>query len=479
MPQPEAPPKPRPAYLSPDQLNQLFVVVRPRGWLALAGLAVVAVAGLGWGLFARVPEAVNGPGVLLVPGGVRSIQARGGGQVVEVRVRPGQLVKAGDTLAVLNLPDVQAELTRAKARLDELDTTDKGQVALENLRIEQEEAYRVAQNKLLTDTIAEAQKTLDAATTDFTRLTKTSKEQADAAKAEVENARAALITRIAEARRLVDQKLESKDRLNAMEERLTESAMNLANLLSRQAESGFREVDFRQTITTQKQRIGELTLQQQQLAVRKTQLDQEVAQAKTARAAMRADQFERVKRLETQLREDGTIVSPHAGRIVEVSALAGQLVPPGGRVAALEVDEAGDAGRMTHLAYFPVAGGKRIEVGMVVQVTPTTVRRERYGGIVGKVKRVSAFPISAEAVGSIVGSSEVVRELSPPGGMIEVEIELERASTPSGFRWTSAGPATQPTPGTTTRTRVVVGTRAPLSYLIPGLRTLMGEADES
>ena len=125
-----------------------------------------------------------------------------------------------------------------------------------------------------------------------------------------------------------------------------------------------------------------------------------------------------------------------------------------------------------------VAGGKRIEAGMEVQVTPTTVRRERYGGIVGKVKRVSAFPISAEAVGSIVGSSEVVRELAPPGGMIEVEIELERANTPSGFRWTSAGPAAQLTPGTTTHTRVVVGKRAPLSYLIPGLRTLLGESDE-
>lgn len=476
MPQPEAPPKPRPAYLSPDQLNQLFVVVRPRGWLALAGLAVLAVAGLGWGLLARIPEAVNGPGVLLVPGGVRSVQARGGGQVVEVRVRPGQTVKAGDVLVVLNIPDVQAELTRAKARLNELDSTDKVQIELEKLRTEQEEAYRVAQDKLYAETIAESQKTLDVATADFTKLTKTSKEQADAAKAEVETARAALLTRIAEARRLVEQKLESKDRLNAMEASLTESALNLANLLARQAESGFREVDFRQTIATQKQRIGELTLQRQQLGVRKTQLDQEVAQAKTARAAMRAEQFERVKRIETQLKEDGTVVSTHAGRIVEVSALAGQLVPPGGRIAAIEVSD--DGASMTHLAYFPVAGGKRIEEGMEVQVTPTTVRRERYGGIVGKVKRVSAFPISAEAVGSIVGSTEVVRELAPPGGMIEVEIELERANTPSGFRWTSAGPATQLTPGTTTRTRVVVGKRAPLSYLIPGLRTLLGEADE-
>ena len=284
--------------------------------------------------------------------------------------------------------------------------------------------------------------------------------------------------RIAEARKFVEQKLESKDRLNAMEASLTESALNLANLRSRSAEAGFREVDFRQTLLTQKQRIGELTLQRQQLGVRKTQLDQEIAQAKTARAAMRAEQFERVKRVETQLREDGTITSPHAGRVVEVSALAGQLVPPGGRIAALEIDDPGNGARMTHLAYFPVAGGKRIEVGMAVQVTPTTVRRERYGGIVGVVKRVSAFPISAEAVGSIVGSTEVVRELAPPGGMIEVEIELERAATPSGFRWTSAGPPAVLTPGTTTRTRVVVGRRSPLTYLIPGLRTLLGESDD-
>jgi HlyD family secretion protein len=457
----------------------LFVVVRPRGWLALVGLFTVAIAGLGWSIFARIPETVQGPGILLIPGAVRPVQARAGGQVVEVRVRPGQVLRVGDVVAVVSLPDVQEELNRAKARLAELETAEVGHRKLEELRVMQEATLRKAQEELLDRAIRESETALTRAQEEYDKLTGTNKELANAARQEVETARKSIQERVQAVRKLVEQKLLPAERLEMLEATLLENALSLANLRTRTAEAGFREVDFRQTLLTQTQRIAELKLQRVQLEVKATQLDQETAQNRATRVAIQAEQKEKVNRLTTQLREDGVVASPYAGRVVDVAVLPGQLTAPAGRIATVDVAKVGEGEpELTHLAYFPIAAGKRIEVGMEVQVTPTTLQRERYGSIVGVVKRVSAFPISPEAVGTIVGNAEIVHELSPAGAMIEVEVELRRGNTPSGFVWTSSGSRSPLTAGTTTRTRVVVNRRAPISYLIPGTRALLGEADD-
>jgi HlyD family secretion protein len=40
------------------------------------------------------------------------------------------------------------------------------------------------------------------------------------------------------------------------------------------------------------------------------------------------------------------------------------------------------------LAYFPIKDGKQIKPEMVISITPDTVQRERFGGIIGKVNAV-------------------------------------------------------------------------------------------
>ena len=52
--------------------------------------------------------------------------------------------------------------------------------------------------------------------------------------------------------------------------------------------------------------------------------------------------------------------------------------------------------------YFAVADGKKIRPGMKVLITPDTVKRARYGGIVGKITEVSPFPVTSETATSVV-----------------------------------------------------------------------------
>ncbi|MEO8907507.1 MAG: hypothetical protein ABI310_05455, partial [Microbacteriaceae bacterium] len=63
----------RPAYRtqalahlsSPEQLDTMVSVTRPRGWIALAAVGLVLVAFVAWSLFGTVQTTFPGSGVLL------------------------------------------------------------------------------------------------------------------------------------------------------------------------------------------------------------------------------------------------------------------------------------------------------------------------------------------------------------------------------------------------------------------------------
>src|SRR5262245_31399076 len=92
---------------------------RPRRWMVLAVLAVVAVAGfLLWnGFFSR-----SGPENVIslsgrIEGDDSAVAPKLGGRLVEVRVREGDAVNAGDVIAVIDDEQVRAREDQAKAAL--------------------------------------------------------------------------------------------------------------------------------------------------------------------------------------------------------------------------------------------------------------------------------------------------------------------------------------------------------------------------
>jgi HlyD family secretion protein len=128
------------------------------------------------------------------------------------------------------------------------------------------------------------------------------------------------------------------------------------------------------------------------------------------------------------------------------------------------------------ISYFPVRDGKRIHPGMRLQVTPDTVERERFGGILGTVVAVSPVAITKEGATRTIGNAEVVQSLIPEGGYIEVRAMLDPdTSTASGYRWSSSrGPDMKVTAGLTHATRVTIEGRAPVTYLLPVMREMSG-----
>jgi hypothetical protein len=86
---------------SPEQLDQLMQVTSPRGWIALAALGLLLLAGLLWGIFGTIPTTAEGEGLLLRGRGVRQVTAPRAGRVLDVPVKVGDLVPKGRELVRL------------------------------------------------------------------------------------------------------------------------------------------------------------------------------------------------------------------------------------------------------------------------------------------------------------------------------------------------------------------------------------------
>jgi multidrug efflux pump subunit AcrA (membrane-fusion protein) len=86
---------------SPEQLDQLMPVTRPRGWLALLALVGLIVTVLAWSFSDTIPTQVLGRGILIRGGQLAPVVAPSAGQVTEILAHPGDTVAQGQTLALI------------------------------------------------------------------------------------------------------------------------------------------------------------------------------------------------------------------------------------------------------------------------------------------------------------------------------------------------------------------------------------------
>jgi hypothetical protein len=126
--------------------------------------------------------------------------------------------------------------------------------------------------------------------------------------------------------------------------------------------------------------------------------------------------------------------------------------------------------RLINVAYFKIGDGKRIQPGMKVTIAPDTVKRERFGDILGSVTSVSPFPVTEQSAGALIGNIELATALISHSGQMQVITELNLdPSTFSGYEWSSAkrSPHQKLSPGTTTSVRVTLEEKAPISFVLP------------
>ena len=392
---------------------------------SLAGVG--AIFGV-WLLFWPVPTEVEGRGVLIYPGNAGILNARAAGQVLSINTEVGQRVRKGQVLMTLYLPVLERKLDQQKGNLRQL--------VRQNEELDARDALRIRTAKLALDT---ALAKLDDDEKRLARLQATYNSKVD-------NlnwlARREVVAPLAQ-------------EVVAAEQGLTTTSVQLDDIKIQRRD---KTTDFQQI---------KLNIESEQLD-RRFQID---------------DLKRAIKVMEARISFDGNVTAVRSGTVLDLQVIQGQTVKLGDRLGTIGRNTRppkGDnktGGDLIAVSYFSPADARRLPIGLPVEVVPLWNQRGRFGGIVGKVRSVLTLPATQEDISTTIGNNQLAEALVKHGPVMRAEIELDRHSrTDDGYRWTlSQGSGVFPIrEGLTVDTFAYVEWRSPVTYVVPGLRSLTG-----
>jgi HlyD family secretion protein len=400
---------------SPEQLDQLVQVTDPRGWLALTGLGALLLAAVGWGIWGSIPSQAQGEGILLRQGGVSDLVSAANGQVSEVLVSVGDVIEKGQPVARIRQDALSRQIQDNRSKQAAL------QAEYAALQRSAEEQKRLRARDLAQQR-ADLERSIEAAEKDTALL---------------------------------------RERVDAQKNLLDDGLITKQTFLTTQ-----------QSLNAKRDDLARQRLELNGLDLKRLEADQQLVQQLETRQAALRDLELQIRELGAQLGENVNILSPFSGRVLEVLADRGSVVSPGTPVLSVEVLSED----LMAVLFVPASAGKKVQRGMAVQVSPSTVKREEYGSILGRVVWVAEFPSTARGMTRLLGNEALVTKLMAEGPPIQVNVALARnAATPTGYRWSSSrGPSLKISSGTLASGDVVVKEDRPIALVIPTLREKLG-----
>jgi HlyD family secretion protein len=399
---------------SPEQLDQLMQVTTPRGWLGLATLGGLMVAAAAWSVTGSIPERVSGQGILLRSGGIFSVEATSDGSVTDLSVRVGDVVTEGQVVARLAQPDLADQIRQGRARVAEKDAEYRRVLDFGSRDLGVQGQRLAAQRGNLQQSIAAGERTLQALQ--------------ERARNEEALVRQGLITR--------QTLLATTQQVEDAREKVRQARADLAQL---------------QVQSLQTQNETDTHRQEALFALNE------------ARRALAS--------LEEQLRATSEVTSRYTGRVLEMMVEQGSNVQRGEPILSLDLTGK-SVKELEAVVYIPSLHGKQVRPGMEIQIAPSTVRREEYGYLLGKVTYVSDFPATPAGMRRVLKNEQLVTALSGEDAPYEVHADLlPDPDSPSSYRWSSSGgPPIRIQSGTLAAASVVVERRKPIFMVLPPLR---------
>jgi HlyD family secretion protein len=460
---------------SPEQLDQLMQVVKPKHWIPAATIGGLTTIALVWSVVGRIPMAVSGQGVLISPQRVVELQSPVAGQLAVVNVKDGQKVTQGEVIAAVQPLELEEQLKQLQAKREQLLLQAANTEGVQQQRMQAEQGAIAVTRSSLMQRLQDAQ-----------ALSPTLRSQGLSA---IEQQRKSLEQRLQNAQAMLPTLKErwekradlakvgglAQDVVLAAEREYQQEQQSVEELQAQLSQLDVSATETQQKYAQSQSTVGEIQAQLEELETRGQRLTQENVLSSNTRKNEVAEVDRAIAQVKQQISERSLIKSPQDGSVLDMSAMLGQVVTAGSRLGTLQLQ--GDQPEvMTGVMYFDGKDGKQIKPGMMVQLTPDTVKRERFGGIVGKVKSVSAYPVSAARAVAKLGNPELAETLTGKSAKVEVEVELvPEPQNASGYRWSSSkGPESRLTSGTTAAVQVTVEERSPITFLLPFLREWSG-----
>lgn len=400
---------------SPEELSRRITIVDTKGKFAVAAGVILAFVLLIWSIFGSVPEMVMGSGILVPPDGLMDVVSLGQGQVTEVDVAPGDVIKSGDIIARISMPelDTQRQSVLSSLKNAKLWTKERVDYYAQTMSV---------QGKNNTERIEQLQFRMAYLNEYFTFLKK---------------------------------HVAGLDRMNKgyiTPKEIEDTRKNMQSVLAE--------------INDCKLRIAEVQAAELDLTS-KFEQDRLQSNERETELELQLESIERRLKLFSKVR------SPYDGVVVEMGVERGDYVSPGVPMVTLRpLDSPLEASLL-----FPVESGKKIKPGMVAYVYPSTASKEEFGCIYGLVSSVSEYPVSAESLMKTIGTKQLISSIMEQGAMISVRISLLRdPNTNSGFQWSSSEGPTDKTieAGTVCTGNVVLKRNRPIDLVFPKFSRMIG-----
>ncbi|MTI81653.1 MAG: NHLP bacteriocin system secretion protein [Firmicutes bacterium] len=398
---------------SPEQLDQMVTVTTPKAWLAFLAIGALLVTALTWGFFGSIPTKVYGQGILLKSGGIYNLAHVSGGQITDIRVKAGDYVQKGDIVARVEQHQLVEQINDFKNQLQQLKatqeiTTGGGGEGIQSELIQLNQFYSRIESSQTNSTLAEEYNNI---------------------KYELISAKIKLL----------------QDKINAASQQ---------DYLNKHVNSG-------EDLSKAKNNYELLELE---VKASEATVDRLLSTITAKIATLE----EKINDLQHELEYKSNIVSDEEGQVLEVKINEGDIIQPGSSIISLE--ETGDEVKGLELVmYIPAEEGKKILPGMEAQVSPTIVKKEEYGYLLGRVVSVSDYPATFQGMMRILGNEELVNKLAGQSTALEVRIDLVvDEDTVSGYKWsTPQGPPIKITSGTLCSGSVTINEQKPISLVFP------------
>ena len=399
---------------TPEKLDQLIKVTGTKAWIALITIIVAIFTAIMWSFMGTVKTKLDVIGVVL-GGDVHEVVATAQGQLVELRVVIGSIVKKGDIIATIRQPELFQQIEDAKAVLSD-----------RKFEMEKLMSYGNQGTQLQGEIISQSRVSI---------------------KGEIESEKKKIIflnNQLESENVLLDKSLITKSQVANTKQQI-EVAKNAIERLkgqivetsSQQNDLGF---DIQQKVILQKQRIAE---------------------------AERNLQF-----LTERYDNQKNIKSSYSGEVVEVLTDAGIVVSVGSPLFKLKNTLKTKQSQLRGILYIPSKDGKKIKKGMEALIVPSTVQPEEYGFIKGKVTYVSDFPITQQGMLTSVKNDQLTKQLLVGGPLFEVYVDFEKDPVSySGYKWTSAkGPDIFLKEGTSCLGKITIKREPPVTLVVPAFK---------
>jgi HlyD family secretion protein len=162
--------------------------------------------------------------------------------------------------------------------------------------------------------------------------------------------------------------------------------------------------------------------------------------------------------------------SPYSGVIVEITLTDGDVFSASHPVVTIQ-NLNSSREDLSVILFVDAMYSNKVHEGMDVLVELSTVPKEEFGYLKGKVVEVGRYPSSREGLFKILRNDALITRLTETTLPVYIKVSLiKKKSNYSGFEWTSVhGPKMNIVSGTLVNAKIILDEKRPIEIIIPAL----------